>query len=272
VIIKMENVCCGYKDKKVVEGFSAAISSGEILCLLGPNGVGKTTLFKCILGLLPLMGGSITVDGRDVRELSASEYAKIVGYVPQAHTPPFSFRVFDVVVMGRTTHLGMFSNPGKKDFQIAAACLERLEISHLADRVYTEISGGEQQMVLIARALAQEPAFLIMDEPTSNLDFGNQARVLKNVCLLAEQGLGIIMTTHQPDHVFQCGADVSLIINGSSHLSGSAETVLTEQRLRDAYGIDVAVMNVQYRTYDLCFCRPLIHSGQAASHSNACAD
>ena len=263
--IEMKDVCCGYKDKAVVKSFSAKITSGKILCLLGPNGVGKTTLFKCILGLLPLMGGSITVDGRDMMELSASDCAKIIGYVPQAHNPPFAFKVFDVVVMGRTTHLGVFGSPGKKDFQIAAECLERLEISHLANRVYTEISGGEQQMVLVARALAQEPAFLVMDEPTSNLDFGNQARVLKNICVLAEQGLGIIMTTHQPDHVFQCEANVSLIMPAGSHLSGSAEHVLTEQNLRNAYGIDVAVLNVQYREIGLCFCRPLIHD-----HSPGC--
>ena len=260
--IDMKDVRCGYKDKAVVEGFSAAISSGRILCLLGPNGVGKTTLFKCILGLIPLMGGSITVDGRNAQEFSASDYAKIIGYVPQAHTPPFSFNVFDVVVMGRTTHMGIFGKPGKKDFQIAAECLDRLEISYLANRVYTEISGGEQQMVLLARALAQEPAFLIMDEPTSNLDFGNQARVLKNICLLAEQGLGIIMTTHQPDHVFQCEADVSLIMHDGGHLSGTAEQVITEQNLRKAYGIDVAILNAQYQEYDLCFCRPLIHGSQ----------
>lgn len=260
--IDMKDVRCGYKNKTVVEGFSANISSGGILCLLGPNGVGKTTLFKCILGLLPLMGGSIMVDGRNARELSPSDYAKIIGYVPQARTPPFSFNVFDVVVMGRTTHLGIFGKPEKKDFQIAAKCMERLEISNLANRVYTELSGGEQQMVLIARALAQEPAFLVMDEPTSNLDFGNQARVLKNICLLAEQGLGIIMTTHQPDHVFQCEADVSLIMHDGVHLSGTAEQVITEQNLRKAYGIDVAILNAQYREYDLCFCRPLIQGSK----------
>lgn len=263
MIIDIKNVRCGYKGKAVVDGFSATISSGEILCLLGPNGVGKTTLFKCILGLLPLMGGGITVDGRDVRELRAADYAKIIGYVPQAHTPPFSFAVLDVVVMGRTTHMGVFGQPSKKDIQIAADCLERLEIGHLADRVYTEISGGERQMVLVARALAQEPAFLMMDEPTSNLDFGNQARVLKNVRLLAEQGLGIIMTTHHPDHVFQCEAGVSLIMHDGGHLSGTAEQIITEQNLRAAYGIDVAVLNARYREYDLRLCQPIILGSQA---------
>lgn len=264
MIINMQDVRCGYKGKAVLDKFSANISSGEILCLLGPNGVGKTTLFKCILGLLPLIGGSITVNGRNIQELSAADYAKIIGYVPQAHTPPFSFNVFDVVVMGRSAHLGIWHQPGPKDIQIAATCLERLEISHLANRVYTEISGGERQMVLIARALAQEPAFLIMDEPTNSLDFGNQARVLKNICLLAEQGLGIIMTTHQPDHVFQCQAAVSLIMPNNSHLFGTAEQVLTEQNLRNAYGIDVAILNARYREYDLHLCQPIINDTKTA--------
>jgi len=265
MIIDMKDVQCGYRGKTVVNRFSAAISSGEILCLLGPNGVGKTTLFKCILGIVPLMGGSITVDGHDIKRLSASDYAKAIGYVPQAHTPPFSFNVLDVVVMGRTTHIGMLGQPGKKDFQIAVECLKRLGISHLASRSYTEISGGERQMVLVARALAQEPGFLIMDEPTSNLDFGNQARVLKNICLLAKQGLGIIMTTHQPDHVFQCDASVSLLMNDDGHLSGTADQIITEQNLRKAYGIDVAVLNTRYREYDLRLCQPIIHSSETGN-------
>ncbi|MCL1803003.1 MAG: ABC transporter ATP-binding protein [Eubacteriaceae bacterium] len=260
MILEMNNVSCGYKGKIIVDGFSAAVSSGEIFCLLGPNGVGKTTLFKCILGLIPLMGGSISVDGRNTRELTASEYAKIIAYVPQAHTPPFSFSVLDVVVMGRTTNLGMFSQPGVKDYNEAASCLERLGISHLSERVYTEVSGGERQMVLIARALAQQSSFLIMDEPTSNLDFGNQARVLNTVCMLAEQGLGIIMTTHQPDQVFQCNADVSLIIKQSKYISGAANEVITEKNMREAYDIDVAVLDARYKEYELRLCRPIINS------------
>ena len=255
--IELKDVRCGYKGRAVVDEFSARVSSGEILCLLGPNGVGKTTLFKCILGFLPLLGGRITVDGTDARAFSAKEYAKIVGYVPQAHMPPFSFRVFDVVAMGRTAHLGIMNRPGTRDLEIAAACMERLEISHLSDRVYTELSGGERQMVLIARALAQEPAFLMMDEPTSNLDFGNQARVLKNVRMLARQGLGIIMTTHQPDHVFQCEAEVSLMMRGLRYLSGPADQIITEEALHDAYGIGVAVLHAQYRGHELHLCRPI---------------
>jgi iron complex transport system ATP-binding protein len=256
--INIQNVRCGYKGKVVVDEFSAVLSSGDILCLLGPNGVGKTTLFKCLLGFLPLMAGSVFVDGRDMKQLKAAEYAKIVGYVPQAHAPPFSFRVFDVVLMGRTAHLGIFAQPGPEDKRVVWECLEKLEIKHLAAQVYTEISGGERQMVLIARALAQEPAFLLMDEPTSNLDFGNQARVLHTICTLAEMGLGILMTTHQPDQVFQCDADVSLLMPDHEHLCGSADDILTEQTLRRAYGIDVAVLEARRQEQVLRLCQPIL--------------
>ncbi|NLW78899.1 MAG: ABC transporter ATP-binding protein [Ruminococcaceae bacterium] len=258
--LHMQNVRCGYKGEAVVNSFSATVSSGDIFCLLGPNGVGKTTLFKCILGLLPLMAGKITVDGRDTGGLSAAEYAKIIAYVPQAHTPPFSFNVFDVVAMGRTAHLGLMGRLGQRDYAVAADCMERLGISHLAGRVYTELSGGERQMVLVARALAQEPAFLMMDEPTSNLDFGNQARVLQNVRMLAAQGLGIIMTTHQPDHVFLCEASVALMMRDNATLSGAANDVITEENLRRAYGINVAVLHAPHQGADLRLCQPRLDS------------
>lgn len=261
--IDIKDVKCGYNGKPVIDGFSASISSGEILCLLGPNGVGKTTLFKCILGVLPLMSGSMTVDGRELRDLSIAEYAKIIAYVPQSHSPPFSYNVLDVVTMGRTTHLSAFSEPGREDIRIAAESMERLDIGHLAERSYTELSGGERQMVLIARALAQQTVFLMMDEPTSNLDFGNQARVLKNVRFLAGQGLGIIMTTHQPDHVFQCQANVSLIMKDNELLFGSADQIITEENLCKAYGIDVAVLSAKYRQHDLWLCQPIIDNSPA---------
>lgn len=258
--LRLENVRCGYGRKVVVEGFSASISSGQVFCLLGPNGIGKTTLFKTMLGVLPLMGGAITCDGRNTSELSIREYAKLIAYVPQAHTPPFDYKVFDVVAMGRTAHAGVFGRPGKNDLAVAGQMLQRLGIAELGQRVYTQLSGGERQMVLIARALAQEPAFLMMDEPTNNLDFGNQVRVLQNVNKLAREGLGIIMTTHFPDHVFQCHADVALMKRDSTYVCGACDEVLTEENLHDAYGIDVAVFSHRHHAHDLHVCQPIMTS------------
>lgn len=240
--LRLEKVSCGYGPREVVSEFSAAVAAGDVFCLLGPNGIGKTTLFKTILGFLPPRGGRLALNGRDLTRMSVEERARLIGYVPQAHVPPFAFSVFDVVLMGRTAHLGTFGRPGRRDRQAAADSLERLGIGFLARRVYTELSGGERQMVLIARALTQEPEFLMMDEPTSNLDFGNQARVLQNIRRLAGEGLGVVMTTHFPDHVFQCGSRVALMRPGRPHLVGQVNEVMTETHLQDAYGVPVTIV------------------------------
>ncbi|NMA00187.1 MAG: ABC transporter ATP-binding protein [Clostridiaceae bacterium] len=256
--IVLENVTCGYKDKVVVKDLSAEVEAGTLLCLLGPNGVGKTTLFKSILRHLPLMSGSIHINGRLAKSFSYSEYAKLIAYVPQAHTPPFSFKVFDVVAMGRTAHMGIWGRPGKHDLDIALHCLQRLGAESLADRIYTQLSGGERQMVLIARALAQETEYMILDEPTSNLDFGNQILVLNTVRKLAQEGLGIIMTTHHPNHVFQSQGSVALMLRNHEYIFGTAKEVMTKENLEKAYGVDVAIIDANYKDHTFPVCYPLM--------------
>lgn len=256
--LEIKDLACGYGSKRVIEGFSATITARTVYCLLGPNGVGKTTLFRTVLGLLPRLGGSILLDGRDVAEYSAKELAKAIAYVPQAHVPPFAFSVRDVVVMGGVANRGMFCSPGSADYTYAESVLEELGIAELADRVYTELSGGERQMVLIARALAQRPQFLMMDEPTASLDFGNQAQVLSAVRKLAAQGLGIIMTTHAPEHVAQCGAVGTLVLRDRTFAYGDASVLLTADNLKRAYGIDVMVADVAYGERTLRVCQPLL--------------
>ncbi|MDD4503466.1 MAG: ABC transporter ATP-binding protein [Clostridiaceae bacterium] len=258
MVLQIQDIKCGYGDKIVVDGFSTSISKGNIFCLLGPNGIGKTTLFKTILGFLPSMGGKILLDGRDISRLPRKEFARIISYVPQAHTPPFAYSVIDVVMMGRIAHLGSFASPGHKDVVIADRALERLGIESLRNRAYTELSGGERQMVMISRALAQESAFLMMDEPTASLDFGNQVRVIQITKGLAAEGLGIIMTTHFPDHVFQCNASVALMLKGYDYLCGTANDVLTEENLMRAYGISVAITDAECHGNQLRFCQPII--------------
>jgi iron complex transport system ATP-binding protein len=261
VTIELSGVSCGYGNKPVVSGFSASVSSGEIYCLLGPNGIGKTTLFKTILGFLPALEGTITIDKKDARQLKPRDFARLIGYVPQSHTPPFAFSVLDVVVMGRTAHLGTFSTPGKPDYRYAKDVMDMLGIAGLENKLYTHLSGGERQMVLIARALAQEPAFLMMDEPTSNLDFGNQAKVLEQIVTLTGQNLGIIMTTHYPEHVLLLRTKVSLLQKSGATLTGDARDVLTEKTLSETYGISVAVMDVPYQNRNLPFCQPILRKG-----------
>lgn len=258
--LEINHVSCGYGNKNVVEDISIKLESGEILCLLGPNGVGKTTLFKTILGFLKPRGGEILINGENIQNWSRRRLAKAIGYVPQSHTPPFPFKVLDVVVMGRTAHLGFTGSPSAADMAIAEEALEILNVSFLKDRIYTEISGGERQMVLIARALAQQPEILIMDEPTSNLDYGNQIRVLEQINCLAQRGWGVIMTSHFPDHAFLCSTKVALMQRNNNFKVGYVDEVINEENLKSAYGINVKIIN----TFNNCSepvkaCVPLLN-------------
>lgn len=259
--LDIKDVVCGYGSKIIVKGISLSVESGEILCLLGSNGVGKTTFFKTLLGFLQLKGGEITLNGENINKWSKKRLATMIGYVPQAHTPPFPFSVLDVVIMGRTAHLGMFASPSKEDIEIAEEAMESLNITFLRDKIYTEISGGERQMVLVARALSQQPKILIMDEPTSNLDFGNQIRVLEQIKKLAKKGLGVIMTSHFPNHVFLCSTKVALMKSSNDFIIGSVDEVISEENLKVAYGIDVRITNVlNDRGEVIRACIPLMNS------------
>lgn len=244
-MLEIQNAVCGYrrgkKTKTVIEGISLSVDRGEIMCILGANGIGKTTLFRSVLGGIPLLSGSVNVDGRDLSGMSIRERARKIGYVPQSHTPPFPFTVMQVAVMGRTAHMQMFATPSAGDLEAAEQALNLMGIDHLKDEPYTEISGGERQLVLIARAIAQESDYLIMDEPTSNLDFGNRIRVLRRVRQLAETGRGVIMTTHDPDHAFSVASKVTVIKNGRDYVTGPTEEILTCSLMDEIYGIRTGV-------------------------------
>ncbi|EKQ52366.1 MULTISPECIES: ABC transporter ATP-binding protein [unclassified Clostridium] len=257
--MEIKDIVCGYKDKKIVNGISITIESGEILCLLGPNGVGKTTLFKSLLGFLKIKSGKVMIDGEEISNWPRKKLAKAVGYVPQAHNSSFEFNVLDVVVMGRAAYIGAMSFPSKKDIEIAEESLKSLGITYLKDRIYTEISGGERQMVLLARALTQQPKILIMDEPTSNLDYGNQVRLLQQVNELARKGLAIIMTTHSPDHAFLCSSKVALLQRNNKFKVGTVDEIVTEKNLREAYGVNVSIVKTRGNDgEEISTCVPLL--------------
>jgi iron complex transport system ATP-binding protein len=231
----------GYPGKPVGRDVDLALGAGDVLCLLGPNGSGKTTLFKTLLGLLPARAGEILIDGTPLRRLARVEIATRIAYVPQAHVAHFPYTVSDMVTMGRTAHLGPFARPGARDQTAALAALATLGIADLADADYTKISGGQRQLALIARALAQAAPLIVMDEPTASLDFGNQALVLREIRALAAQGYGIVLSTHDPDHAFACASAVALLHGGRLVATGTPAEVLSPARLEAVYGLPVAV-------------------------------
>ena len=234
----------GYGARRVGSDVSLSLEAGEVLCLLGPNGSGKTTLFKTLLGLLPVQGGEVLIDDVDLRVRARDEVARLVSYVPQAHAAFFPFTVEEVVLMGRTAHLGLFSSPSRRDREIAQSAIERMRLAPLADSVYTRISGGERQLALIARALAQEAKLVVMDEPTANLDFGNQVRVLQHIQSLAQSGIGVLLSTHDPDQAFLYADRVAMLHDGHLACFGAPDEVITAESLKQIYGVDVVVTRV----------------------------
>ncbi|MCB1725784.1 MAG: ABC transporter ATP-binding protein [Gammaproteobacteria bacterium] len=231
----------GYRHHPVGDGVDLDVGGGGVLCLLGPNGSGKTTLFKTLLGLLPRLGGHIELDGRDIATLPHVQVARHLAYVPQGHESVFPYSVHDMVVMGRSAHRGLFSGPTASDRARATDALAELGIADLAGRDYTHLSGGQRQLVLIARALAQDAPLIVMDEPTASLDFGNQLLVLEQVVRLARRGLGIVLSTHNPDHALRCATRVLLLKDGRLLASGRPDDALSEPALSAVYGVAVRV-------------------------------
>lgn len=232
----------GYHDRVVGEGLDVALKTGEVLALLGPNGGGKTTLLKTLLGLLPPKAGTVSLDGKPLDDYALDARARVVAYVPQVHIGTFAFTVETVVLMGRTAHGNLFSRPSAHDRAVAHASLERFGIAHLGERPYTMISGGERQLVLLARALAQEPRFIVLDEPTASLDFGNQGKVMAEIKALAKSGHGVLFTTHDPNHALRAADRAYLLRDGICIGNGPVGDVLTRARLEDLYRAPVETL------------------------------
>lgn len=239
--IRIENLNFSYGKRPILHEVNIDIPDATLVNVLGPNGVGKSTLFRCILGLNERYHGTILVNGKDMKHLSIKERAREISYIPQSHAPVYDYEVLDVVLMSTGTDLGMLRMPGARHKDRAYDALDRIGIAHLAHRTYTQISGGEQQLVLIARALAQNAKTIIMDEPTSALDYGNTIRVLSCVRQLAKEGLSIVQSTHQPDQAFLY-SDKTLVIQHGRVLSyGDPKDVITKDLVSDLYDVDVEV-------------------------------
>lgn len=241
-MLEIRSLAFSYGSHEVLKDISFTAEKGELLCILGPNGAGKSTLFKCILGLLKGYSGSVTVDGKAVAELNSKERARQLAYIPQATKPAFAYTVLEMVTMGLNVQLDGFRSPGEKERNIAREALATMGVAHLSDRNYTMLSGGEQQLVLIARAIAQGAKILVMDEPTSSLDYGNQMRVQRSLKKLAEDGYTIIQSTHNPEQTYLFADRIVCIKDGCVYSQGKPAEVLTEQMIKDLYGIEVTMI------------------------------
>ena len=233
------SLAIGYSDRLVGRDLDVALATGEVLALLGPNGSGKTTLLKTLLGLLAPKAGEVWLGDRRLGSYADRERARLVAYVPQSHQATFAFTVETIVLMGRTAHGNLFSRPTALDRAVAARSLERFGIAHLRDRPYTMISGGERQLALLARALTQEPRFIVLDEPTASLDFGNQGKVMREIRSLAAAGHGVLFTTHDPNHALRAADRAYLVRDGARIAEGAVGSVLTCDQLTSLYGAPV---------------------------------
>jgi iron complex transport system ATP-binding protein len=242
--IKVENFYFSYNDKPILENVNLEFKRGNMYALLGRNGSGKTTLIKLILGLLKFKRGSITIEGKNTNEISTKDLSRLIAYVPQNEEAVYGIKVIELVVMGRNPYLSLFDMPSCKEYELAGKALESLGIEHLTQKSYSEISGGERQLVLIARALVQNTKFILMDEPISNLDIRNQHDVLEKIKSIAKDfNIGIVLSIHDPNLAMRYCNEAVLLKDGKVLHSGKIEKVLCQQSLLEVYDMKFEVLN-----------------------------
>lgn len=247
----IDNISFSYEEKEVLDNISFAVKKGQLISIIGPNGCGKTTLINCILGVNKISRGSMTYRGRELDRMSVRERAKLFSYVPQEKGHIFPYTVLEIVLMGRTPYHSIFSSPNDRDTEIALEALEMVGMDRFKDKLFTKLSGGERQLVVLARSLAQESDIILMDEPTASLDYRNEIMFLEMVrSLCINKNKTIIMSTHFPNHSFYFEnhhLDTSVIMLSDKRIKyqGLPSKVLTEEHIYDIYGVKSKIL-----TYD----------------------
>lgn len=248
MIFSVENGSFGYGERQILHNINFDLKSGEVLTVLGPNGVGKTTLLKCMMGMLKWNSGRTTLDEKPMNEMKPADVWQRIAYVPQSKVTALSYTAFEMVLMGRSARLGLFAQPSKEDYRIAEEAMESVGITHLRDKNCSKISGGELQMVLIARALSTRPEMLVLDEPESNLDFKNQLIVLETIQRLSkEQNIAAIVNTHYPAHALKIGDKALLLNYNGSCKFGPVTEIVSERNMGDAFKVEVKIVDFQYK-------------------------
>lgn len=252
-VLNIENLSFSYPSHSVISDLNCRLEKGRLVALLGKNGCGKTTLFRCILGLLRPQKGSIRIKEKSLLDYSVKELGNAIAYIPQEHYPIFNYRVFEVMMLGFASKLSVFSTPKDEDYKKALDVLRDLNVEYLMEKRYRELSGGERQIVLIARAVLQGASLMIMDEPTANLDYGNQIRIMKYIRNLANNGYTVLLSTHNPEYaLLYC--DETLVMHEKKIVAqGESREVLTQDLLKEIYDTDLILTNIMIdqRSYDI---------------------
>lgn len=247
MIFSVENGQFGYGDRKILHGVSFSLKEGEVMTVLGPNGVGKTTLLKCMMGMLRWEEGQTMIDGKPLSQMKTADVWKKIAYVPQSKGTALSYTAREMVLMGRSASLGLFAQPTKEDYAVAEDAMEQVGIMRLADKQCSCMSGGELQMVLIARALCSNPQMLVLDEPESNLDFKNQLIVLETIQRLAkEKGIAAIVNTHYPAHALKIADKALLLKYDGSCKFGEVTEIVNEKNMQSAFNVEVKIVDFHY--------------------------
>jgi iron complex transport system ATP-binding protein len=256
-IINVKELHFAYHKHTVLNGVNFSLNKGEVVSLLGPNGCGKSTLIRLILKLIHAKKGDILINNKMINDYSHKEIAQHIAYIPQYHNVPFNYSVLEMVMMGRVSKLGFLASPSKKDKEIAYESLRSIGIDDLSSRPFGQLSGGQKQMVLLARALTQEVNTFIMDEPVSGLDYGNQIRLLELISKLSRQGYTFLKTTHYPDHALLVSSRVVVMNEGKIIADGKPEDVITSEMINQVYGIGANL--IKHEEYTRCL--PIFNKG-----------